>query len=88
MALKCFEVKIMDHYDCLRIRLNDVCLSALSGDFVVDKCPHFTQNEKSKGCSVYPHSRIRSQPGFPEHLTGLRRAPKLPRGHELERKAT
>ena len=31
---------IMDHDDCLRIRLNVICLSALIGDLDVEKCPN------------------------------------------------
>ena len=30
----------MDHDDCLRIRLNVICLSALIGDLDVEKCPN------------------------------------------------
>ena len=30
----------MDHDDCLRVRLNVICLSVLIGDLHVEKCPN------------------------------------------------
>ena len=48
-----FKVRIMDHYDCLGIRLKDVCFSVSSGEIV-------TQNDKSGDCSVYLHFCVRS----------------------------
>ena len=38
----------MDHYICLRIRLNVVCLSVYSGDFDVEKFPNLPKMRNLK----------------------------------------
>ena len=38
----------MDHSDCLRIRFNVVCFSALTGDFDVEKCPNLPKTRNLK----------------------------------------
>ena len=42
----------MDYYDCLQIRSNVVCFSALIGDFDVEEFPYFTQNKNLEAIPV------------------------------------
>ena len=55
----------MDHDDCLKIRLDVVCLSALIGDLDVEKCPNLPKTKNLEAVpfiAIYPNTVNSAQP--------------------------